>query len=75
MGYDEVEGGVTLFSYYGGCGKFPTKITSSIGGGGATIFILKKKRKWKYGVGGSYNSCLLFHFDKMYIDTELDYET
>ena len=45
------------------------------GGGGATIFILKKKRKWKYGVGRSYNSCLLFHFDKMYVDTELDYET
>ena len=30
--------GITLFPYYdlggGGCGKFPTKITSSIGGGG-----------------------------------------
>ena len=42
--------GVTLFPYYdleGGCGKFPTKITSSIEGvgGGATIFFLKKKRK------------------------------
>ena len=69
MGYDDFEGGgVTLFPYYdleGGCGKFPTKITSSIGW--ATIFFLKKKRKWKYAVGHSYNSCLLFHFDKMLI--------
>ena len=34
MGYDDFEGGGgTLFPYYdlGGCGKFPTKITSSIG--------------------------------------------
>ena len=54
MGYDDFEGGggVTRFPYCdlaGGCGKFPTKITSSIGGGGgggggATIFFLKKKR-------------------------------
>ena len=34
-------GGVTLFPYYdlgGCCGKFPTKITSSIGGGGQPFF-------------------------------------
>ena len=39
---------VTLFPYYdlggGGCGKFPMKITSNIGGG-PTIFFLKKKSR------------------------------
>ena len=42
---DDFEGGGTLFPYYdlGGCGKFPTKITSSIGG--QPFFFLKKKRK------------------------------
>ena len=53
--------GVTLFPYYdleGGCGKFPTKITSSIEGG-ATIFFLKKKRKWKFAFGRSATKRLL----------------
>ena len=39
-------GGVTLFPYYhlgGGCGQFPTKITSSIGGGGNHFFPEKEK--------------------------------
>ena len=59
----------SLLWFSGGYGKFPAKITLSMGagGGGATIFFLKKKRKWKYAVGHSYNSCLLFHFDKMLI--------
>ena len=34
----------SLLRFRGSCGKFPTKITSSIEGG-ATIFFLKKKRK------------------------------
>ena len=76
MGYNEVEGEVTLFPYYdlGAVENFQRKLTSSMEGG-ATIFFLKKKRKWKYAIGRSYNSCLLFHFDKMYVDTELEYET
>ena len=58
------------FPYYdlgGAVENFHRKyMTSSMGGGGgATIFFLKKKSK--YAVGRSYNSCLLFHFDKMLI--------
>ena len=41
-------GGVTLFPYYdlgGGCGKFPTKIMSSIGG--ANLFVPEKEKEMK----------------------------
>ena len=46
MGYNEVEGEVTLFPYYdlGAVKNFQRKLTSSMEGG-ATIFFLKKKRK------------------------------
>ena len=42
--------GVTLFPYYdleGGCGKFPTKITSSIDGGGGNHFFPEKEKEMK----------------------------
>ena len=67
--------GFTLFPYYdlgGDCGKFPTKMISSMGGG--NLFFLKEKRKLKYAVGRSYDSCLLFGISTN-VDTELEYET
>ena len=64
---------VTLFPYYdlgggGGCGKFPMKMTSSMGERGNHSFPEKEKEmKILYAVRRSSFSCLLFHFDKMLI--------
>ena len=69
-------GGVTLFPYYdlaGAMENFQRKLHWAWGRGGgkgATIFFLKKKRKWKYAVGHSYNSSVFY-----FISTKCWYKT
>ena len=62
-------GGVTLFPYYdlGGLWKISNENDIKHRGGGGNHFFPEKEKEMKYAVRRSYNSCLLFHFDKMLI--------
>ena len=57
MEYYDFEGAgghsFSLLLFSGGCGKFPTKITSSIGGGGGQNFFPEKKKEMKICYIGS----------------------
>ena len=63
--------GVTLFPYYdlGELWNISNKNDIALGRGG-NHFFPEKEKEMKYAVGRYYNSCLLFHFDKMLIQNE-----
>ena len=63
--------GVTLFPYYdvGGGGLWKISNGNDIEHRGGNNFFPEKEKEMKYAVERSYNSFLLFHFNKMLIQS------